>query len=115
VFRYGEVPPALAALHGFMRVNNVSARDVFSAVDTDGSGTLEVGLPLQGGGGGSHLAPPAVAGARQPPPATPRSAPPVPPTGDWELEYWTDAVGLYTLNPFDPQLDSAWFLPPLRR
>jgi hypothetical protein len=64
--------------------------------------------------GGSHLAPPAVAGARQPSPATPRSAPPVPPAGDWELEYWTDAVGPYKLNPFDPQLDSAWFQP-LRR
>jgi hypothetical protein len=49
LFRYDEVPPALASLHGFMRANNVSARDVFSAVDTDGSGTLQVGLSLRGG------------------------------------------------------------------
>ena len=40
--RDDEVPPALAALHAFMRANEVDARQVFDAVDTDGSGRLDV-------------------------------------------------------------------------
>ena len=35
------IPPAIAALHAFMRANNVSARGVFAACDTDGSGVLD--------------------------------------------------------------------------
>jgi Ca2+-binding EF-hand superfamily protein len=40
--RDDEVPPALAALHAFMHANEVDARQVFDAVDTDGSGRLDV-------------------------------------------------------------------------
>ena len=153
--RDDEVPPALASLHAFMRANNVSARDVFAAVDADGSGTLEVdelramvqqlspnasppevkqllaglvsidvkdtgvltyrdllrGLRLlrvrrvptsssgtKTGTTGTKTGTKTGTGTgtgtgtrHETTPVTPRSAPAPSPTGDWELEYWTDA------------------------